>query len=590
MTRRMTVRFAALLAAFALVAVACADTSGDTTTTTTTTAAPSGGDTTATTAPPSGGGGGGDAVFIAEQWPECLNPIQSCANSSWLTWMSSTHVMARLMELEADGTFVASPVLTEAPSIENGGLVENPDGSFQITYNISPNAVWSDGTPMTSADVEFTWRAYNDTTGVLSSAGYDIITSVDASDPKVAVVSFSEAYAPWPDLFGGGTNYLLPAHGFASTDIADDWIDEIPISGGPWVSVSFSQTEAVLVPNDNYWVEDRKPLLDQVTFVPREDTDTEVIALQTGEGLVAYPQPFGDIKERMTDPIAFQTHDSLFYEGLWPGQRSPNSGDLLSNEAVRLALIYSLDRQQIANTALGAVYEGDVPVLNCGGWTPAQGDACDGTDFAGYTQDFDKVEEILTADGWTRGDTCWEKDGRELDIEWNTVAGNQRREDVQALVQQMTAPAGICWTIQNYDAGELFQNRLPQLTFNLGLWAQASSPDPSQVALYKIDDIPTEANGYSGQNYTAWDNDPDGEHLRLSELVVEADRTIDPVKRLDLLNQAGDIVAEHVVWIPLYTLPNITAWRTDLIEGPIGLFGPNTYGTFANMYDWSLTG
>ncbi|MDH3398150.1 MAG: ABC transporter substrate-binding protein [Acidimicrobiia bacterium] len=587
MTRRITVRFVALLAVLALVAAACADDTSGETTTTSTTAAPSGGDTTATTAPPSGGGGG-EAVFIAEQWPECLNPIQSCANASWLQWMSSTHIMARLMELDADGNFVASPILTEAPSVDNGGLVENADGSFVITYNIRDDAVWSDGTPMTSADVEFTWRAYNDTVGVLSSAGYDIITSVDTSDPQVAVVTFSEIYAPWADLFGGGTNYLLPAHAFASTDIADDWIDEVTISGGPWLLQSFSVSEAVLVPNDNYWDADRKPLLDQVTFVPREDTDTEVIALQTGEGLVAYPQPFGDIKERLTDPIAFQTHDSLFYEGLWPGQRAPNSGDLLSNFAVRQAVIYSLDRQQIANTALGAVYEGDVPVLNCGGWTPAQGDACDGTDFAGYTQDFDKVEEILTADGWTRGDTCWEKDGRQLDIEWNTVAGNQRREDVQALVQQMTAPAGICWTIQNYDAGELFENRLPQLTFNLGLWAQASSPDPSQVALYNIDDIPSEENSFSGQNYTAWDNDPQAQVL--SDLVIEADRTIDPVKRIELLNQAGDIVAENVVWIPLYTLPNITAYRTDLIEGPVGLFGASTYGTFHNMYDWSLIG
>ncbi len=328
-----------------------------------------------------------------------------------------------------------------------------------------------------------------------------------------------------------------------------------------------------------------------MTFVPREDIDSEVIALQTGEGLVAYPQPFGDIKERLTDPIAFQAHDSLFYEGLWLNQRGPDSGDILSSEAVRKALIYSLDRQQIANTALGALFEGDVPVLQCGGWTPVQGDACQ-PDFAGYTQDLDMARSLLEGDGWTRaeGDTCYSKDGRELIIEWNTVAGNQRREDVQAVVQQMTAPVGICFDIQNFDAGELFQNRLPFMLHDMALYAQAGSSDPSAAVLYDLgpNGIPTEENGWAGQNYTAWDNHPDAQTL--SDLVNEADTIVDPAERLKLLNEAGMIVAEHVVWIPLYTLNNVTAWRTDRIEGPIGLWGATSYSTFKNMYDWSLVG
>ncbi len=30
---------------------------------------------------------GGDQITIgAEQWPECLNPITECANSSWYVW------------------------------------------------------------------------------------------------------------------------------------------------------------------------------------------------------------------------------------------------------------------------------------------------------------------------------------------------------------------------------------------------------------------------------------------------------------------------------------------------------------------------
>lgn len=531
---------------------------------------------------------GGSAVFAAEQWPECLNPIQACAGAKWLFFSVTVHVGARLMELDVNGSFVPSPVLVEAPSVANGGVVENADGTFTLTFKIREDAAWSDGTPITSADIEFTKDAYLNTTGSLNTAGYDLITNVDTSDSKVAVLTFSEPYAPWSDLFGGGTNFLLPVHGFASTDIANDWLEEVPISGGPWVLESWSDQEAVLVPNFNYWEQDRIPLLDRVVFVPREDTDSEVAALETGEVQAAFPQPFPGMKDRLTGDIEFVAGGGVILEGLWPNQRGPNSGDLLSSEAVRKALIFSLDRQLIANTALGGVYAGDVPLLNCGGWVPTVGEWCDQTDFEQYVQDFAMVTSILTADGWTRpeGQECWEKGGRELRIAWNTVAGNERREDVQRLVSQMTAPIGLCFDIQNYDASELFENRLPTLTFDMGLYAHVTSPDPSAVAIFDIDGIPTDSNAFRGQNYTAWDNHPDAQTL--SDLAFEADRTIDPVRRLEIIHQAGDIVAEHVVWIPFYQLPNIVAWRSDLLQGDtIGDWAGSTYGGFADMYDWS---
>ncbi|WP_423919427.1 hypothetical protein [Candidatus Poriferisodalis sp.] len=96
-------------------------------------------------------------------------------------------------------------------------------------------------------------------------------------------------------------------------------------------------------------------------------------------------------------------------------------------------------------------------------------------------------------------------EGEELVLAWNTVAGNKRREDVQALVVEMTAPFGIGWEIINYDAGELFQNRLPVLNFGpVALFANSTDPDPSVTVYYDIEGVPTSENGYSGQNFTAY--------------------------------------------------------------------------------------
>ncbi len=604
MNKRRLSKLLMLFFAFTLFAAACGD-SGDSSTdsgddSTETTAAPADdGDTTETTAAEeptettmsdedmAGMEGGGEIILAAEQWPECLNPATSCANASWLSFSVLTHVLPRAMELNLENAFVPSPVLTEAPTADNGGAVLNDDDTFTLTFNINPDAVWSDGTPITSTDFKFTWEATLNTTGTLSTIGMDKITAVDDSDPAVAVIEFEEPYAPWPDLFGGTTGYLYPAHAFASTDIAEDWNDEITVSGGPWILESWSQDQAILVPNENYWDADRIPLVDRVVIVPREDTDTEVVALQTGEVFGIYPQPFPGATERLTDDsIEFVLGGGTFMEGLWINQDSPdeNPGVAAMNDPlVRQALIYSLDRQSIADVAIGD--GGTATVLQCTGWNPFFGDWCDDTDYAQYDQDFDKAAELLTEAGYTRdGDSFWQKDGEDLVIGWNTVAGNKRREDVQALVVEMTKPGGIGWAIENYDAGELFENRLPVLNFGpIALFANSTSPDPSVAGLYDIEGIPS-PDDPTGQNYTAYRNQT------ASDLGFEIDRTVDPAARLELVRELGDILAVDVPWIPLYLLPNLLVWRTDLIEGPIADAAFSAYGGFTNMYDWSLVG
>lgn len=521
---------------------------------------------------------GGSVVFAAEQWPECLNPITSCANASWLNWSVTHHILPKLMELDSDGNYQASPVLTEAPSLANGLISEDP---FTITFEIRDDAVWNDGTPITSEDVHFTWRAKLETTGSLSTTGYDLIDNIDTSDPKTAVITFADNYAPWADLFGGGTDYVLKASAFESTDVSADMLDDIRFSGGPWVLDRWGTEEAVLVRNDSYWIGERTPILDQVTFVPREDSDTEIIALQTGEVSAIFPQPSPGITDRLDqDDIEWEIAGGVVFEGLWLNQRSPQS-PLLAELAVREALAYAIDRQQILDTVMKPI-DPTAEVLQCGGWVPNVGPWC-GDDFADIEQDFDRAAEILSDAGWARNnDGVWEKDGTPLEIEWNTVAGNRRREDVQALVQEQVADFGIRFVINNLDAGELFQNRLPRLEFGMGLYANVASPDPTVTVIYDREQIPTEENEYTGQNFLAWDN------AEATELAALSDRQLDPAERLQSIRRIGELVRQDVAWIPLYQLPNLTAWRTDVLEGPIGEFTASSYGGFANMYDWAL--
>ena len=524
---------------------------------------------------------GGEIVLAVEQWPECLNPVTSCANASWLSWAVLVHLQPSLMEFDAENTLRASPVLLEAPTMDNGGAAVNEDGTFTVVYRLNPDARWSDGTAITSADVRFTWRARLDTEGSLRTVGYDLITEVDDSDPHTAAVTFAKPYAPWRYMFQG----LLPAHAFdGNTDISGYWNEAIPVSGGPWLQESWSEDRQVLTPNEDYWVPERIPLVDRVVMVPREDTGSEVEALQSGEVMAALPQPFPGARERLGGGLAFAAGPGTFVEGLWFNQAAPDRRFEIT-AGVRRAVAYALDRERIAEAALGSIVD-EPEVLQCAGWNPVFGEWCGG-DFAGYVQNMAAVDELLTAEGWSRPDPdgLWvNADGEELILQWNTVAGNQRREDVQALVAEMTRPFGIGWEIVNYDPSELFQVRLPAMDFGpVALYASPTEPDPSVARLYDINGIPSEANGYSGENYMAYAN------RRASDLAFAIDEEIDEAARRELAAELGALLADDVPWIPLYVLPNLLVWNAALLEGPGGWVS-SVYGGFYDMYDWTVAG
>jgi peptide/nickel transport system substrate-binding protein len=532
-----------------------------------------------------GGGGttqqakqGGNAVFAAEQWPECLNPLTSCANASWLVWVGWEHVMPRLMEVDTKGNYVASDLLVETPTEQNGGIKPSP---FTLTFKLKPEAVWDDGSQITSADVKFTWDAIMKSTGTISTVGYDQITSMDTSDPKTVVMTFKQPYAAWGDLFGGNSanGVVLKKAAFKGVDLGKEMQTSYPFSGGPWIMKSFSQQQAVLVKNTKYWNKDKIPNLDQVTFVPRTEQSTELNAIRTGEALAAYPQPTPAITKQLQIPgVKYQGGAGTTYEGLWM-----NHGAFPFNDPqVRLAFGYAIDRQGVIDSLYKADFP-DLKVLNCAGWVPNVGKWCDDTQFADLSYQPDKAKSTLQAAGWTLGgDGIFTKGGKRLSIQYSTTAGNKTREDTQQLLKEKAKAAGIELVIKNFPATQLFEDKLPHRDFVLAEYAQVASPDPSITAILAGDQIPSKANNFSGQNFLGWNNP------QATQLMKESDKTIETDKRQDLIHQIGAMERQDMAWLPMFQKPLITVWHDDRLTGPIGTYTASSYGGFFNMYDWSL--
>jgi len=522
---------------------------------------------------------GGSIVVGAEQWPECVNPITSCSSATWYWYSVGLHVLPRAMVLDLKGNFVASPLLVEAPTLDNGGITQSP---FTVTFKISDKAVWNDGSPITSSDFDFTWRSIINTTGTYNTVGYTSIDSIDTTDPKTAVVKFKDVFVDWPDLFGGVYAGIFKKAAFPNADaekpnLKDEMQDAIAFSGGPWVLKSWSKDQAVMVRNDKYY--GKVANLDQVTLVPRTDQATEIQSLLTGEVSAIYPQP-SDVS--LLDQVASNPSvkavgsDGGYYEALWfQHETAP-----LNDPKVREALMYAVDRQAVID-AIIKLNNPNAEVLNCGLLAlPNIGSWCQNKVFEQFKYDPEKAKSILTSAGYDCSASPCTKGGKKLVIEYSTVATNTRRTTTQELLKDKAKAAGIEFKIKNYEAGVLFGDIGPHGKFTIADYATGGSVDPSITSSLACENVPSAKNQFAGGNWNHWCN------KQATDLMHQSDQELDPAKRLDLFNQIYALEAQDFLLLPLYVLPNVGAWRTDKIAGPISDYIPSNLGMFFNMNEW----
>jgi ABC-type transport system substrate-binding protein len=131
---------------------------------------------------------------------------------------------------------------------------------FTVTYKIRPEASWTDNAPIGADDFWYLWQQMVSQPGVVDPAGYDLITGVESVEGgKVAVVTFSQPYPAWRELF----NNILPAHivkdipgGFAA-----GLARTLPVTGGQFrvENIDPQRDEILLARNDRYWSEPAKP-------------------------------------------------------------------------------------------------------------------------------------------------------------------------------------------------------------------------------------------------------------------------------------------------------------------------------------------
>ena len=157
---------------------------------------------------------------------------------------------------------------------------------FTVTYKIRPEASWTDNAPIGADDFWYLWQQMVSQPGVVDPAGYDLITGVQSVEGgKVAVVSFSQPYPAWRELF----NNILPAHivkdvpgGFAA-----GLARTLPVTGGQFrvENIDPQRDEILLARNDRFWSAPAKP--DLVLLRRGGDASALADSIRNGDTQVA---------------------------------------------------------------------------------------------------------------------------------------------------------------------------------------------------------------------------------------------------------------------------------------------------------------
>ncbi|HEY4526265.1 MAG: hypothetical protein A2854_01460 [Parcubacteria group bacterium RIFCSPHIGHO2_01_FULL_56_18] len=394
----------------------------------------------------------------------------------------SALVYSGLMRQMPDGAL--TPDLAEQYSISNDGRV--------YTFALRPDAVFHDGTPVTSADVLFTVQHAQDP-AINSGARADWAgVIVSAPDSSTVVFTLPRAYAPF---IQNTTLGILPKHLWEKVSAEEfpfSTLNTHPIGSGPY-KVSKIAEDATGAPLQYDLVSFNKyalgtPYLKRISFIFFPNTEALIKGLNEGTVDAAAglsPEDMNGVK-RDDISIAQVTLPRVF--GIFFNQ---SRSAVLSEVAVRRALDTAVDKDQIVKSVLtgrGSILNGPIPPGLLDNRAPARPQAVtDITSSATSTQAarLQSAKSILENGGWVfdSGSNVWKKSDKTLSFTIATADQPELIATARAVVADWQA-LGVQVTLQIYPISELNTNIIRTRNYDALLFGEVVGPELDLYAFW----------------------------------------------------------------------------------------------------------
>ncbi|NNU81104.1 peptide ABC transporter substrate-binding protein [Halovulum dunhuangense] len=538
-------------------------------------------------------GSDGHVNIIYWQAASIMNPFLSGGTKDI---EAASMVLEPMGRYDQDGNLV--PYLAqEIPTIENGGVSAD---LTSITWKLKEGLLWSDGTPVTSADLVFTAEyCMHPEGGCAQLSKYDGVSMVEALDDLTVKITFE---APKPNPYGpfmGGQSPILQKAQFQDClgARAPECTDAnfMPIGTGPFRVVEFRPNDVISLEANPNFRDPAKPAFATVTFKGGGDAAAAGRAvLETGEfdyawnlqlapeviqGMVAAGKgealsAFGTLVERIEVNLTDPSPD------LPEGERSTvkHPHPILSDLRVRKALSMAIDRNLLVEIGYG---QAGNPTCNLVPNPPLY--ASPNTEC--LTQDIEGAKALLEEAGWVAGpDGVRTRDGMRLSLLFQTST-NAVRQDFQALIKQWWTEIGVETELKNVDASVFFGG-------------DPGSPDTFQKFYADVEMYANNFDGIDPQAYLAayqCGNEPKPESQWQGENInrfcdPEYDALVDELARTGELERRGEIAIRlnEMLTKDTYTIiPLVDRGRVSARSNTLGGVILNTWDSeLWNIADW----
>ncbi len=460
------------------------------------------------------------------------------------------------------------PVLAkEIPTVENGLIVYNADGTVDMTWRLHENVFWHDGEEFTSEDVCFTWKFVSSkNSATYNQDWYYGIKDCRTPDEYTVVFTWDGEYAYYAGVFEA----ILPEHilgGMTTEEI----VNYEPynrgsktIGTGPFKFAEWKTGEYIRVTrNDNYWQGSEYPKIDEIvwTFIP--DNNTRLNAMKAGK------YDYGQIEPRQVKEVAnlknykinLINSNSFMHFDL--NVNTEHGRALFSDVNVRKAMYHAIDRKAIAEQLMeGTVMVSHTPINPTSPYY--------NPDVMKYEFDPELSRQMLDEAGWLVGpDGVRIKNGLRFSFVMISRAGSADRIAIAQVIQAQLKSIGIEVLFETLESAAWTQRwRSSQWEGIVSAWFLPA--DPSMTNSYA-------SNG--GNNMTGLYD------AALDEIMWRSDKALSFNDRKPLLDKAQELFAEKALSLLIYhnVVPELVNKRVGNYKGS----GTN-FGSFWNLYEWTL--
>ncbi|QCB96833.1 ABC transporter family substrate-binding protein [Arthrobacter sp. PAMC25564] len=497
-----------------------------------------------------------------------------------------------------------------------GKMEKTSDNPLTVKYTVNEGVKWSDGTPVTAADLLLQWAAfsgyYDDAnpeaktgTSYFSYAGDATGLALTdfpelGSDGRSMTVKYSKPFADW-EIALGGPGIDIPAHvlarkaGLTDTKAFIDLLKSMPrgdskapkpadaklqamsalwntgfdtktlpadpslfLSNGPFVVKSINQDQSLtMVKNKDYnWGPEAK--LDEITVRYIGDSAAQVQALKNGEADIIAPQPSADTVDQLkaleSQGVTTDRGSQLAYDHIDLNYSGP-----FADKNVREAFLKAVPRKDIVDKIVKKLDPNAKP-LDSQLFVPDQAAYADSAKNNGSSAyqdvDIDGAKKLLN------GATP------EIRIMYNK--DNTNRVDAYSLIRESATKAGF----KIVDGG-----------LGKSDWGKALGKGGYDATIFGwsnpgvgVSGVPQIFKSGNDSNYNQF-SDPEADKL-MDELVVTTDRS----KQDGISQQIDKKIWDSAYGLPLYQNVGVDAY-SDRITGV--KYMPNQTGVWWNFWEWA---